>query len=92
LVVLLPGPIGKDTKLHSVAVQTSFPGAQGGFSFVGDPITLLGRGVPGIGLGVTLISDVVSAVSDEIALVGRPAPFVFQGVIDHVNPPLTPLV
>jgi hypothetical protein len=78
----LAGAIGRDLELRSVG----FPGAQGSFSFVDDPIALVGRGVPGVGYGVTLVGDVVSAVGDEIALVGRPPPLVSRGIIDHVNP------
>src|SRR4051812_8727315 len=85
LVRLLLGVLGTDTTLRSAAVQTSFPVVQGGFSFVGGPVALIRRGVPGVGLGVTLGGDVVSAVGDEIAFVRRPAPLVSSEIIDHSN-------
>jgi hypothetical protein len=85
LVALLPVAIESDTQLPSVGVQASSPASQGGFSFIGDLIARVGRVVPGAGLGVTLVGGVVSAVGDEIALVGRPPPLVCRGIIDHVN-------
>jgi hypothetical protein len=69
LVTLVLGAVGKDTKLHSAAVPTPFPVVQGGFSFVGDPVALIRRGVPRVGLASrsSAISSLQSATKSRLS-------------------------